>query len=432
MDTNSIILDPHGELSDHMLTPATSLGRAFWAVFAASTLTCTANGVSTAVLPQFVREELGGSAAAVGFVVGSGSIAAMLLRPLLGAVADRQGRRRVAIAGALLSAGGLLVLVAAGTISAGTAGRIAFGLGGAAVNTAVMAWIVDTAELAERGRALSLFGVSIWIGLAAGPQLGQAVLDTWGFHAVWLVGVGIELLAIACIAGVREPQRDRRGAAAADELIATGALPGAGVAGSDPRAWRVVVRAVLRPAVVSGIAWAGEGVVLAFLVLHLEAQGLPKGGLTGAAGVFTLFAVAVVGTRLVLGGLPDRVGPTPVAAGGLVFVGLGLGTLAVAASWPVAALGAALLGVGFSPMYPALAMLATARLPVAHRAAGLGLFAAFMDVGIAAGSLGGGLVAARWDEGAALAAVAVLQLVALALLLAGREGTGPEHAGPPA
>jgi MFS family permease len=419
MDPNSIILDPHDTISDHVLTPATSLGRAFWAVFAASALTCTANGVSTAVLPQFVREELGGSAAAVGFVVGSGSIAAMLLRPLLGAVADRQGRRRVAIGGALLSCVGLLGLVAAGTITGGTAGRIAFGLGGAAVNTAVMAWIVDTAVLEERGRALSLFGVSIWVGLAVGPQLGQAVLDAWGFHAVWIACVGIELAAIACVAGVHEPRRPARPQAVARRP-------------EDPRAWRVVLRAVLRPGLVSGIAWAGEGVVLAFLILHLEAEGLPAGGPTGAAGVFALFAVAVVGTRLVLGGLPDRVGPEPVAAGGIVFVGAGLGTLGLASSWPVAALGAVLLGVGFSPMYPALAMIATERLPLAHRAAGLGLFAAFMDVGIAAGSLAGGLVAARWDEGAALLVVAVAQVAGLALLLGGRRGPATEHGAPPA
>ncbi|MGX6446616.1 MFS transporter, partial [Patulibacter sp. S7RM1-6] len=195
-----------------------------------------------------------------------------------------------------------------------------------------------------------------------------------------------------------------------------------------PRAWRVVLGAVLRPGLVSGVAWAGEGVVLAFLVLHLESRGLPAGGPTGAAGVFALFAIAVVGTRLVLGGLPDRIGPRPVATGGVVFVGAGLGVLAVASSWPVAALGAVLLGVGFSPMYPALALLATAELPAAHRAAGLGLFAAFMDVGVAAGSLVGGLVAARWDEGAALGVVAAAQVGGLLLLLGGRRVPSPARA----
>jgi MFS family permease len=424
MDPKLTILDPHVTLSVDVPAIDTTLGRGFLAVFAASTLTCTANGVSTAVLPQFVRAELGGSAAAVGFVVGSGSVAAMLLRPLLGAVADRRGRRAVAAGGALLSAVGLLVLVLAGTIAGGTAGRIAFGLGGAAVNTALIAWIVDTAAFAARGRALSLFGVSIWIGLAAGPQLGQAVLDAWGYHAVWLTCVGIELVAIGCVLRAREPRRPAR--------VRTVRAAGA------PRAWRAVARAVLLPGVVSAIAWAGEGTVLAFLVLHLEAEGLPKGGLTGAAGVFTLFAVAVVGTRLALGGLPDRIGPTPTAAGGLLFVGAGLGVLAAASSWPAAAAGAVLLGIGFSPMYPSLAMIATARLPVAHRAAGLGLFTAFMDVGIAAGSLTGGLVAARWDEGAALAVMAALQLVAIVLLLVARDrgdgggGRVEEHARPPA
>jgi MFS family permease len=393
-----------------MLTPRSTLGRGFWAVFGASVLVCTANGASTPVLPQFVREELGGSAATVGLVVGSGSIVAMVLRPLIGVLADRHGRRRVTMGGALLGACGLVLLALAAGVLQGTAGRVLFGLGGAAVNTAAMAWIVDTAAREERARALGLFGVSIWIGLAVGPQVGEAILHAWGFHAVWAACVVLEVAAALSVALLREPRRPRARAAA-------------------PGSRRAAAGAVLRPGIVSAIAWAGEGVVLAFLVLHLEARGLPSGGLRGAAGVFSLFAVAVIAARLLLGGLIDRIGARPTAAAGLLLVGAGLGVLAAASSWPVAALGALLLGFGFSPMYPALAVLATAGLPPAHRAAGLGLFTAFMDAGIAVGSVVGGLIAARWGEGAALGAVAVAQLGALALLLG---GPAPETAsGPP-
>jgi MFS family permease len=383
-----------------MLTPRTTLGRGFWAVFAASVLVCTANGASTPVLPQFVREELGGSAATVGVVVGSGSVVAMVLRPLMGVLADRHGRRRVTMGGALLSTVGLVLLALAAGVLQGTAGRVLFGLGGAAVNTAAMAWIVDSAVREERARALGLFGVSIWVGLAVGPQVGQAILHAWGFHAVWIACAALELAAVLSVAVLREPRRPR-------------------VRAGDAGSRRAAVGAVLRPGLVSAIAWAAEGVVLAFLVLHLEARGLPAEGLRGAAGVFSLFAVAVIAGRLLLGGLVDRIGARPTAATGLVLVGTGLGVLAAASSWPVAALGSALLGFGFSPMYPALAILATAGLPPEHRAAGLGLFTAFMDGGIAVGSVVGGLIAARWGEGAALAAVAVAQLGGLALLLGG-------------
>ncbi|HWI74543.1 MAG TPA: MFS transporter, partial [Baekduia sp.] len=174
---------------------------------------------------------------------------------------------------------------------------------------------------------------------------------------------------------------------------------------------------VARPGVASGIAWSGEGIVLAFLVEHLEHRGVPAGGVTGAASVYTVFAFSVIAGRLVLVGLVDRVGPVASAAGALIAVASGLAVLAVSSSFGLAAAGAMLLGAGFSPLYPALALLATDGLAPAERARGIGIFAAFMDAGLAAGAVAGGLIVAWAGTETALASVAAAQLIALALVL---------------
>jgi predicted MFS family arabinose efflux permease len=277
-----------------------------------------------------------------------------------------------------------------------------------------MAWVVELAPLPQRGRALGIFGVSVWVGLAAGPQIGQWLVAEGGYAALWLGCGGLGLLCAAVLT------RTRRQTAVGRPAISSNAGGGAGLA-----------RLVARPGVASAIAWSGEGTVLAFLTEHLEGRGLPAAGLTGAASVFTVFAVSVIAARLALARLVDRVGAVRTAAAALLVVGAGLAVLAVASTFSVAAAGALLLGLGFAPLYPALALLATAEIPDERRAQGIGIFSAYMDAGIAGGAALGGLVVAWLGTEAALLTVAAAQLVAFGLVLGARPpGDGIETAAP--
>jgi MFS family permease len=384
------------------------LGADFWRVFAASTCLCLATGASTPQLARYAHNRLGAPAGVVGLIIGSSSLAAIILRPWFGRAADRYGRRRVAILGSAGMMFGALVLTAAHGIASGTVGRMLLGLTGAAANTALMAWVVELAPLAQRGRALGIFGVSVWVGLAAGPQIGQWLVAEGGYAALWLGCGGLGLVCAAVLT------RTRRQTAVGRPGVSSIAGGGAGLA-----------RLVARPGIASAIAWSGEGTVLAFLTEHLEGRGLPAAGLTGAASVFTVFAVSVIAARLALARLVDRVGAVRTAATALLVVGAGLAVLAVASTFTVAAGGALLLGLGFAPLYPALALLATAEIPDERRAQGIGIFSAYMDAGIAGGAALGGLVVAWLGTEAALLTVAAAQLIAFALVL----GARPPHDG---
>jgi predicted MFS family arabinose efflux permease len=389
--------------------PGSDLGSDFWWIFASSTCLCLVGGASAPLLARYALDDLGASPSVVGLVVGSSSIAAIALRPLLGALADRFGLRRISVIGSVTLALGVIVLMLARSVGPGTAGRMISGLSTAAANTALMAWVIGLVPLEQRGRALGIFGVSIWVGLAAGPQIGQTLVSLGGYSALW-IGCGVLGLASAgCVLRARPPRIETR-------------APG------PPHHPLHLLRLVARPGAASAIAWAGEGLILTFLVVHLEGRGIPAGGLTGAASVFTVFAVSVIGARIASANLVDRVGAVRTAAVALVTVGAGLGTLAVAGSFAVAALGGVLLGFGFAPLFPALALLATERLRPEERGSGVGIFSAFMDAGIAAGSVLGGVMVATIGSGAAIGVVAVSQLGALALVL----GTSPHRSSSPA
>ncbi|WP_181727619.1 MFS transporter [Streptomyces sp. PT12] len=390
----------------------------FWLVFAASTLGAMTNAASTPVIPVYVERVLGGGTTLSGLVIALAAAASVIAMPVAGMLGDRRGYRVVALAGGAVAALGMVLLAVVPSFLGAGIGRVLFGLGNAAAMTLVMTWLVAMAPVAQRGKALSVFGLSVWIGLALGPQIGAAVNQAIGPAAVFAVCAGLELATAALIACLPRPPRPAPSARGA---------PG-------PRRAVAVRRAFLAvrvPGAVAAAAWCGEGLMLGFLIVHLEAGGVPASGLTGAASVFAVFSVSVIGARIALASLPDRIGPVRSTAISLCALAAGLATLGLARDFWVAAAGVALTGVGFSPLYPSLTMLATGGLTAGNRALGLGMFSSFTSVGHAGGALVGGLVIAVASTTWAFVLVAGLQLGALAVVTPfGRDDAPRErHAG---
>lgn len=403
------------------LADAGTRGAAFWLLVAGSTAGHVVNAGTAPAVARLAQGPLGGDAALAGLLVSLAAIASIAAMPLAGALSDRLGARRVLLVAGLLSGAGLVaVLLAASAperegpvaVVALAVGRIVFGAGNAAVATALTAWVVAEAPQRERGRALGLFGLSVWVGLAIGPVLGENLEQVAGASGIWFGAVTLQLLGVAAASFARD-----------------GRAAGRATAPSIRSQRTPFARHLARPGAVGFAAWAAEGFMIAFLIQHLVRQGLDAQGLLGAANVFTVFAASVIAVRLLLGGLPDRLGPVVTARIAVAVLALGLAVLALADGFALAALGAALIGAGYSPLFPALTLLATGPLPAHRRSAGVGVFSALTSAGYAAGSLLGGVLVAATSESVALLALAALQLVALPLLRAARPA-GPAAPAP--
>jgi MFS family permease len=376
-------------------------GVAFWTLVLASTAGHLVNGATTPVIPRLVQDQLGADPALSGLLVSLAAFASIIAMPIAGVLTDRWGPRRVLAVAAVLGAIGLALVLVVLSVPSLVASRLVFGTGNAAVATALTAWVVAEAPPEQRGRALSFFGLSVWVGLALGPVLGENLLQSYGHKTLWSIAVLLQLASLALAMLARDgsaPQRSPR-------------LRPARGAGSH-----AVLAAVARPGSVGLVAWAGEGFLIAFLISHLIGRGVAEQGLMGAANVFTVFAASVIGARLLFGGLPDRIGATTTARGSLVVLAAGLGVLAIAGNFTVAAIGAVLVGVGYSPLFPALTLLTTQSLDVDRRATGVGMFSAFTSAGYAIGSLVGGVLVTHLGSGQALGILAALQLCAIPLL----------------
>src|SRR3954447_17825800 len=140
-------------------------------VFAATLLGFFAVGAVLPILPRYVRGPIGSGDLAVGVVVGAFAFTAVVGRPVGGRMADATGRRRVVVAGLLItSAAGLLYLLPLG-VGGLVFARLVLGIGDGWVFTAGATWIVDLAPESRRGQAIGMFGLAVWGGLAFGPVL---------------------------------------------------------------------------------------------------------------------------------------------------------------------------------------------------------------------------------------------------------------------
>ncbi|MCW4385079.1 MFS transporter [Salinibacterium sp. SYSU T00001] len=381
-------------------------GAAFWLIVVASTLGNIVNSSNSPIIARIVGAELPGDDALAGMLVSLSAFASIAAMPLAGAAADRWSVRPVLIAASVIAIAGLVLVASALTVPTLAASRIIVGAGNAAVATALTAWVVAEIPHRERGRALGLFGLSVWVGLALGPPLGDALYREIGQQSVWIASAALQLtgLLIALLVRTRGPVK-----------VDTGAIPMQAPA-EGLRGWLVILRAVAVPGGVALAAWASEAFMIAFLLQHLSRNGVASEGIFGAANVFTIFAVSVVTARLLLSNLTDRLGPVVVTRWALVMVAAGMLTLAVSESFAVAALGGMLVGIGYSPLYPALTMLATEHLHPRRRSTGLGVFAALTSVGHALGSLLGGFFILLMGEAWSFATLAAVLLLAILLL----------------
>jgi MFS family permease len=365
-------------------------------VFVTALLAFLAIGAALPVLPSFVRGPLHAGDLDVGIVVGAFALTSIVCRPFAGRQSDRRGRRIVLVCGSLAMALGGSLYLLSDSVPTVIAARLVVGAGEGAVYTAGATWAVDLAPADRRGLALGLFGLAVWGGLSLGPVAGEVLRSAVGYDAVWAL---TSLLPLA-------------GAAIASRLPEAARL--APAEASPSRA--LFPRSARRPGIALALANVGYAALAGFVVLHLRTRGIG-----GGASVFTVFALAVFASRLVLSRVPDRAGARPTATAAGLIEALGLMVIALAGTLPVALAGALIVGVGFSMLFPSLALMVVGDVGEDRRGSALGAFTMFFDIGVGLGAPLAGATAALAGYPAVfvLAAAAALGTAALAATGAG-------------
>lgn len=153
-------------------------------------------GIIIPVLPELVKELIGGDEAAagpyVGVIAATYSLMQFIFAPILGLLSDRFGRRPIL----LLSLFGLGVDFIIQGLSTNIAwlflGRLIAGMMGASITTA-NAYIADVSDDQTRARNFGLIGVMFGLGFIFGPSLG-GLLGGIGLRVPFFVAAALALI----------------------------------------------------------------------------------------------------------------------------------------------------------------------------------------------------------------------------------------------
>jgi len=356
-------------------------------------------GLSLAVLPGFVHNNLGFGAMLAGLAISMQYVATLISRPHAGRMADALGPKRTvltglamcAVSGALLLVGALAVGRPALSLGLILLARLALGCAESCVGTGSIAWGMGQVGHSHTARVISWNGVATYGALAAGAPLGVLLQHQFGFASIGLLTLVLMLAALPLA-------RLKRAT-----MVATG----------ERSPFRTVAARVVPYGVGLALGSIGFGCIATFITLFYAARGWD-----GAALTLSVFGVMFVGVRFVFGRTINWLGGYRVAMASLAIEAIGLFTLWLASDVRMAGVGAAVAGLGFSLVFPALGVEAVHRVPEHSRGSALGVFSAFLDVAMAIAGPIGGWIAGGMSYGAIYGFAAVAAMLAVVLTMA--------------
>lgn len=350
---------------------------------------------------RFVATDLNGGDLEVGVALGVFSFSAVLARPWIGRLGDRRGRRVLIAGGSLITSIVLAAHALADSYLALLVARLVMGAVQGAFFVGTVTLTTDLAPEHRRGEAASYFSVAIYGGMAFGPWLGEWAAGRWGFDGGFLLG-GL-CMGIAAVIALWLPDfvGDQEPNIASEE---------------NTRRRALLYRTAIWPGVVMALG------IMIFPALHGFMPKLMDERALGDAGpIYALYGLLVLVLRLVCSRLPDALGTGKTAAVALMGSSVGMLIMGSFVSRPGMFVGAAVLAIGGSLLYPALMIAAVDGVPANERAQAMSTFTMFFELSGGIGAPVLGVVA--WLSGTTVAAfygASVLAAIGLPVLFTWR------------
>jgi MFS family permease len=347
------------------------LGRDFALICSSNFLAFFSIYMIIPVLPVFLEDQ-GYNNFLIGALMSMMTVAA-LLRPFLGRLSDRSGRRRLVIGGILLLGLSNFAYAAFGSALPLFMVRFINGFGLAAFHTAAYAMISDLAPSSRRLQAIALFYISVDATIATAPLLAEYLRVSWGYTPVYVVAGALALAAFLGSLFVREVHGEGK-----PRKAGTG------------RAKMTALHLSIYTMTICYTLTLGS--LQTFIVLSALKNGIEQGWL-----FFTVFAGTLIIFRLGMGRRADDFSRRPlILVSGIVAL-VGLVIIAYAGHLSFLILGSFVYALGLAYLPTALSALLLDHTPVSDHGAVLGIFLAVFDLGMGIGGFAMGPIADAWS-----------------------------------
>lgn len=370
----------------------------YWKVMVANFTMAFSGYLLTPLLPLYLNEQFGATKDTIGLVLAGYIVAALLVRPFSGYLADSFPRKKVLLLALALNAiifGGYLV---AGTLLLFFIVRTLHGgpFGASSVANSTVA--IDVLPSSHRTEGIGYYGLSNNLGTAIAPTIGVYVYtQTHSFQFLFLLAMAVALVGFVVDATIKLPERqlmqDKKKLSLDRFFLLRGWLVGLNVA-------------------LFGLCY---GVLSNYLAIYSkETLGITTG--TG-----TYFAILSGGLMLsrIQGGRALRQGRVVHnAAEGIIISTVGY-LLFATVHHPVGYYGSALLiGLGNGHMWPSMQNMIVDLAEHNERGTANSTILTGWDLGLGLGILLGGIVAEHVGYIEAFAAVAIVHAIGVALFFA--------------
>ncbi len=387
--------------------------------------------------------ELGAAVPVAGFLAGMLATAALVIRPVSGAISDKLSKKT-------------LLTVSCGLFAAGAFGcalvRSVFWMGvflalqgfAFAFKSAIIISLVPlVVPKRYTGSGVGWMGLAYTVAIALGPAIGSQVGAAVGYPASFALSGVMLAVALVLAALFKAPPEaaghDLGGEPAAAPEAASAAAPGddpllagaeaveveetaleGGPAASAPPARRgrfslrtIFYLPVIPLAVVGGTLMVSQGITSSFILLAGEMRGIEAVSL-----YFVFYSIANLGARPLAGRASDAWGVRRVAPPMMVVAVLGMLTLAFVPSVAGVAIGGVCMGLGQGSAYAAIQAESVRGVPADQLGRSANTYFIGPDLGMGLGPVFGGWVLQSWGPAAMFVFNAATILLALALFLA--------------
>lgn len=320
-------------------------------------------------IPLYVKE-LGGNDQMVGIIVGIFTFSALLLRPYAGHALESKGRGFVYVTGLIIFVLSMSIYGFVASIFLLGFLRIVQGAGWGFSTTAGGTIATDIIPRHKRGEGMGYFGLSGNIALALGPSLGLSLMGVISFKSFFLICAALGFVALLFSLGIGYKKVE-----AAEER-------------SKPARFDVIEKTALQPSILMFFITATFGGIATFLPLHAIEKNVE-----GIEIYFLVYAIFLMISRTFAGKIYDKKGHLYVFLPGTLMILTAMILLAWLPSTTVLMYAAAIYGLGFGTVQPALQAWAVDKADANRKGMANATFFSFFDLGIGIAAIFFGLLA---------------------------------------